>query len=120
MPYPIVGLALTIALGLAAPVLAQSIGGHTSDAAGILDALPPDLHKKMEQLSQIIDQNVKAGKLTDAQIQQELMSGQLEHTIRSLGPEASHLMDDINSDIKNRNGPGEEALMPLIGGLNGK
>ncbi|BCA54264.1 exported protein of unknown function [Nitrospira sp. KM1] len=101
-----------------APVAAQSTGNHTpANAAGILNALPPDLYKKMERLAQLIDQSIKSGKLTDAQVQQELMSGRLDQTIRGLGPEAGQLMDEIQSDMQSGNGPGENALMPLLGGL---
>lgn len=102
------------------PVDAQTTGGNPpANAAGILNALPPDLYKKLEQLSQLLDQNIKAGTLTDAQVQQELMSGRLEQTIRSLGPEANNLFDEIQADMKNGKGPGEDALMPLLGGLSG-
>ena len=102
------------------PVLAQSTEDHSSDnAAGILNSLPPDLHKKLQQLSQLLDQNIKAGRLTEAQVQQEFMSGRLEQTIRSLGPEANQLFEEINTDMKNGKGPGEDALAPLLGGLGG-
>lgn len=113
---------LVIAIGLiaVAPAWAQSTEGHPSDnAAGILNSLPPDLHKKLEQLSQLIDQNIKAGKLTEAQVRQELMSGRLEQTIRSLGPEANQLFDEISTGMENGKGPGEDALMPLLGALGG-
>ena len=43
----------------------------------------------------------------------------LERTIRSLGPEANQLFDEINAGMKNGNGPGEEALAPLLGGVSG-
>jgi len=111
---------IAMSLMAVAPVWAQSTEGQPSnDAAGILNSLPPDLHQKLQQLSQLIDQNIKAGKLTEAQVQQELMSGRLEQTIRSLGPEANQLFDEINSDMKNGKGPGEDALMPLLGGMGG-
>jgi hypothetical protein len=101
-----------------APASAQSTEDHPSDnAAGILNSLPPDLHNKLQQLSQLIDRNIKAGKITEAQVQQELLSGRLEQTIRSLGPEANQLFDEIKTDMKNGKGPGEDALVPLIGGL---
>lgn len=89
-------------------------------AGSILNSLPPELYKKMEQLSQMLDQQIKAGRLTDAQVHQELMSGRLEQTIRSLGPEAGRLMDEIKNDMKDGGGPGEAALMPLLGGLGGR
>jgi hypothetical protein len=102
------------------PASAQSTEGHPSDnAAGILNSLPPDLHNKLQQLSQLIDRNIKAGKITEAQVQQELLSGRLEQTIRSLGPEANQLFDEIKTDMKNGKGPGEDALIPLLGGLGG-
>ena len=113
-------LIIAISLIAVAPASAQSTESHPSDnAAGVLNSLPPDLHKKLQQLSQLIDENIKTGKLTEAQVQQELMSGRLEQTIRSLGPEANQLFDEIKSDMKNGNGPGEDALVPLLGGLNG-
>ncbi|HEY6085079.1 MAG TPA: hypothetical protein VIU63_06760 [Nitrospira sp.] len=102
------------------PASAQSAGNRPPANAGeVLNSLPPDLYNKLQQLSQLIDRNIKAGKLTDAQIQQELMSGHLEQTIRSLGPEANQLFDEIQADLKNGKGPGEEALAPLLGGLTG-
>jgi hypothetical protein len=109
-----------VSLIAVAPVWAQSTEGRPSDdAAGILDSLPPDLHKKLKQRSQLIDQNIKAGRLSEAQVQQELMSGRLEQTLRSLGPEANQLFDEIKTDMKNGKGPGEDALVPLLGGLGG-
>jgi hypothetical protein len=111
---------IAISLIAVAPAWAQSMEGHPSDdAAGILNSLPPNLHKKLQQLSQLIDQKIKAGKITEAQVQQELMSGRLELTIRSLGPEANQLFDEIKTDMKNGTGPGEDALVPLLGGLGG-
>lgn len=101
---------LATTLCIVSPAQAQTAGS-------ILNSLPPELHKKMEQLSRLLDQQIKAGRLTDAQIHQELMSGRLEQTIRSLGPEADQLFDDIRSDLRNGNGPGEDALFPLLGGL---
>ena len=111
---------IAMSLIAVAPAWAQSTEGHPSDnAAGVLNSLPPDLHKKLQQLSQLIDQNIKTGKLTEAQVRQELLSGRLEQTIRSLGPEANQLFDEIKTDMKNGKGPGEDALIPLLGGLGG-
>jgi hypothetical protein len=102
------------------PALAQPVGDSLpADAASVLNSLPPELHKKLQQLSELLDENIKAGKITDAQIQQLLMSGRLERAIRSLGPEANQLFDELNAEMKNGKGPGEEALAPLLGGLNG-
>lgn len=111
---------LASVLLVSAQASGQSTGGHTpANAAGILNALPPDLYGKLQQLSQLLDQQIKAGRITDTQIQQELLSGRLEQTIRSLGPEANQLFDEIHTDMKNGKGPGEEALLPLLGGLTG-
>jgi hypothetical protein len=111
-----------IAMSLIAvvPAWAQPTEDHPSDnAAGVLNSLPPDLHKKLQQLSQLIDQNIKADTLTEAQVQRELMLGHLEQTVRSLGPEANQLFEEIKTDMKNGKGPGEDALAPLLGGLGG-
>ncbi len=103
-----------------APAWAQPTEHHPSDnAAGVLNSLPPDLHKKLQQLSQLIDRNIKADTLTEEQVKRELMLGRLEQTIRSLGPEANQLFEEIKTDMKNGKGPGEDALAPLLGGLGG-
>jgi len=113
-------IAMVVPLLAATPAFAQSTDDNLPpDAAGILNSLPPELQKKLLQLSEILDQNIKEGKISDAQIQQQLMSGSLERTIRSLGPEANQLFDEINADMKSGKGPGEEALAPLLGGLSG-
>ena len=114
-------IAIAVSLFAATPALAQSAEDPTppANAAGILNSLSPDFHKRLQELSELLDQNIKAGKITDAQVQQELMSGRLEQTIRSLGPEANQLFDEIQSDMKNGKGPGEDALLPLLGGLSG-
>lgn len=121
MSHLAIWMVVIVSLLAAVPTSAQAPGNHPpANAAGILNALPPDLYMKLERLAQLLDQNIKAGKLTDAQVQQELMSGRLEQTIRGLGPEANRLMEEIQSDMQNGNGPGESALMPLLGGLGGK
>ena len=114
-------IAIAVTLFAATPALAQSAEDPTppANAAGILNSLPPDRNEKLQQLSELLDQSIKEGKITEAQIQQELTSGHLEQTIRSLGPEANQLLDEIHSDMKNGTGPGEDALMPLLGGLSG-
>jgi len=116
-----VSLVVAISLLAASPASAQAPGNHPpANAGAILNALPPDLYKKVERLAQLLDQKIKAGQLTDAQLQQELMSGRLEQTIRGLGPEANRLMDDLQSAMQSGTGLGEDALMPLFGGLGGK
>ena len=113
-------IAIAVTFFAATPVFSQSTGDDPPpNAADILNSLPPGLHKKLQQLSELLDENIKAGKITDAQIQQLLRSGRLERAIRSLGPEANQLFDEINAEMKNGKGPGEEALAPLLGGLSG-
>ena len=120
MNYQTLWFVLALSLIAVSPVWAQSTESHSPDsAAGVLNSLPPDLQKKLQQFSQLIDRNIKAGTLSEAQVQQELMSGRLEQIIRLLGPEANQLFDEIKTDMKNGKGPGEDALVPLLGGLDG-
>jgi hypothetical protein len=77
-------------------------GDHLpQNTAGILDALPPDVRAKVQQLAQMLQQDINEGKITDAQIQRELMSGNLQQTIKSINPEAGQLLDEINASMKN-------------------
>ena len=93
-------------------------GDHLpQNTAGILDALPPDVRAKVQQLAQMLQQDINEGKITDAQIQRELMSGNLQQTIKSINPEASQLLDEINASMKNS--PNAESLPDLLGGLTG-
>jgi hypothetical protein len=113
-------LIVAMNLFVAASSTAQMAGDSSStNAESILSALPPGLYAKLQELSVIVDQNIKAGKLTDMQIQQQLMSGQLEQTIRSLSPEANQLFEEITTDMRNGKGPSEDAMMSLLGGLTG-
>ena len=94
-------------------------GGHPSQsAAGIMDALPSDVQTKMHQLGLMLQQNIKEGKITDAQIQRELMSGNLQQTIKSMNPEAGQLLDEINASMKNS--PNAENLPDILGGMAGQ
>ena len=120
MKYQALWFVIAMSLIAVAPAWAQPTEHHSSDnAAGVLNSLPPDLHKKLQQLSQLIDRNIKADTLTEEQVKRELMLGRLEQTIRSLGPEANQLFEEIKTDMKNGKGPGEDALAPLLGGLGG-
>jgi hypothetical protein len=83
-----------------------------------MDALPSDVQTKMHQLGLMLQQNIKEGKITDAQIQRELMSGNLQQTIKSMNPEAGQLLDDINASMKNS--PNAENLPDLLGGVTGQ
>lgn len=114
-------IAIAVSLLMTTPAFAQSAESPIppDDAAGIMNAIPPEVQQKLGKLSELIDQHIKAGKITEAQIQQQLASGRLEQTIRSLGPEANQLFDEIRADMKNGNGPGKDALLPLLRGLGG-
>ena len=46
-----------------------------------------------------------------------MMSGQLGERLKQLSPEAGQLFSDITQASKEGKGPGEESLMPLLGGL---
>ena len=87
------------------------------NAAGILDALPSDIQAKVQQLGEMLQHDIKEGKITEAQIQRELMSGDLQQTIKSMNPEAGQLLDDINASMKNS--PNAENLPDPLGGLTG-
>ena len=57
--------------------------------------------KKVEALGKILQQDLKEGKVTEAQLHEELMSGTLEQKLRDLNPEAGPLLDDIANSMKN-------------------
>lgn len=99
---------------LAFPCFAQM---GTGEAAKILNNMPPDLFAKVHALAQQLQQSIKEGKLSEAEIQQGMMSGHLAEKLKGLNPQAGHLFDEINDAMKNGQGPGEAALMPLLGGL---
>lgn len=101
---------------LAVPSYAQ-LGGGQQDAAKILNGMPPDLFAKVQALAQILQQGIKDGKLTDAEVQQGMMSGRLGERLKLLSPEAGQLFEEISEASKHGRGPGEESLMPLLGGL---
>jgi hypothetical protein len=87
------------------------------NTGGILDALPSDVQAKVQQLGEMLQQDIKEGKITEAQIQRELMSGNLQQTIKSMNPEAGQLLDDINASMKKS--PNAENLPDLLDGLTG-
>jgi hypothetical protein len=103
-------------ISLAMPAYAQ-LGGGQQDAASILNNMPTDVLAKVRSLAQILQQGLKEGKISDADIQQGLTSGQLGEKLKQLSPEASQLLDEISDASRQGKGPGEESLMPLMGGL---
>jgi hypothetical protein len=109
-----------IILGLLAlstiPSYAQS-GAAQQDAAKLLNSMPPDLLSKVRALAQILQQGIKDGQLTDAEIQQGMISGRLAERIKQLNPEAEQLLEEISNASKQGKGPGEESLVPLLEGL---
>lgn len=106
---------LLVTLGLLSAVHAQT--GGRQDAMNILNSLPPDLYAKIQNLAKLVDQSIKAGQLTDAEVQQGMMSGHLGEKLKTVNPEAGRLLDEINDSMKSGKGPGEESLIPLLGGL---
>ena len=92
-------------------------GQNQAGILKLLGELPPETMKKVEALGKILQQNVKDGKLTDSQMHEELMSGNLDHKIRGLNPEAGALLDDIGQAMKNH--PNAENLPNLLNGMMG-
>jgi hypothetical protein len=105
-----------ILISLATPSYAQ-LGGGQQGAQRILNSMPPDMLAKVQSLAQIIQQNIKDGKITDDEVKRNLMSGNLAERLKQLSPEAGQLLSDITQASKEGKGPGEESLMPLLGGL---
>jgi hypothetical protein len=109
-------LVLVLSTWLGVPAYAQH-GGGQQDAVKILNSMPPDVLAKVQALAQMLQQGIKDGKLTDAEVKQGLMSGHLAEKLKQLGPEAGPLLEEISAATKDGTGPGEESLMPLLGGL---
>lgn len=105
-----------IFLSLDVPAYAQ-LGGGQQGAERILNGMPQEILAKVQSLAQIIQQSIKDGKLTDDEVQRGMMSGQLGKRLKQLSPEAGQLLSDISQASKDGKGPGEESLMPLLGGL---
>jgi hypothetical protein len=112
-------LFLMLCLGLRDLALTQMrLGGQNqADILKLLGELPPDTMKKVEALGKILQQDLKEGKLTEAQLHEELMSGNLEQKLRGLNPEAGPLLDDIADSMKNH--PNADSLPNLLNGLVG-
>ncbi|NJL16994.1 MAG: hypothetical protein HC938_07180 [Nitrospira sp.] len=105
-----------IFLSLDVPAYAQ-LGGGQQGAEKVLNGMPPEMLAKVQSLAQIIQQSIKEGKLTDDEVQRGMMSGKLGERLKQLSPEAGQLFSDITQASKEGKGPGEESLMPLLGGL---
>lgn len=107
---------LGLSFWLAVPSYAQ-LGGGQQDAASILNGMPPDVLAKVRSLAQILQQGIKDGKISEAEVQQGLTSGQLGDKLKQLSPEAPQLLEEISDASRQGKGPGEESLMPLMGGM---
>lgn len=92
-------------------------GAGQQDAARVLNSMSPETLSKVRALAQILQQGIKDGQLTDADIQQGMMSGRLAERIKQLNPEAEQLLEEISDASKQGKGPGEESLVPLLEGL---
>ena len=77
--------------------------------------LPPDVQGKIVQLAQILAGAIQSGRLSDAQIQATLNGGDAPAMIRSLGPEAAQLLQDIAAGFQGKYT--EEELNIILGGL---
>lgn len=82
-----------------------------------LQDLPPDVQAKVAQLAQILAGAVQSGRLSDAQIQANLNGGDAPAMIKSLGPEAAQLLQDIAAGFKKKYS--EDELYMVLGGLLG-
>lgn len=108
---------ITVGLALLLSTASHAQMGGRQDALNILNSMPPDVHAKVQALAQMLDRGIKEGKLTEAEVQQGMMSGHLGEKLKTINPDAGQLLDDLKDALKNGNGPGEESLMPLLGGL---
>lgn len=79
--------------------------------------LPSDVQAKMARLAQILSEAVQSGRLSDAQIQATLSGGDAPAMIKSLGPEAAQLLQEIAAGFKGKYT--EEELNMILGGLIG-
>ncbi len=104
-----------VILCLLSPAYGQTAGRQ--EAMSILNSLPADLYAKVQALALKLDASLKTGKLTEADIRQGMMSGHLGEKLATIDPEAGHLLNEISDAMKTGHGPGEENLMPLLGGL---
>ena len=108
-------LMLACTLSAFSPLQAQT--GGLQDAMNIINNLPAGLHAKVQALAQLLDQSIKEKKLTEAEVQQGMMSGHLGEKLKAVNPEAGHLLDEIGRAMASGEGPDEESLMPLLQGL---
>ncbi|MBI4401171.1 MAG: hypothetical protein HY581_06030 [Nitrospirae bacterium] len=70
---------------------------------------------KLEQLAHILEQHIRNGRLSDAQIQRELREEDWSKLVQGLGPDAAGLRDEISATLKATHS--EEGLAFLLAGL---
>ena len=88
-----------------------------TDILKLMSELPPDVMVKIQQLGKILQQDLKEGKLTQAQIQDELLSGNLDQKLRALNPKAGPLLDDSAQAMKSH--PNADNLPHILDRLMG-
>ena len=110
-------LGLCLVFGSAAHAQMPLDGQNQAEILKLYNELPPETMKKVEALGKILQQDLKEGKLTEAQLHEELTSGTLEQKLRGLNPEAGPLLDDIADSMKNH--PNADSLPNLLNGLVG-
>jgi len=101
------------------PALAQAptTTQKQAEILKLMSEMPPDVMMKIQQLGKILQQDLKEGKLTQEQIQEELTAGNMEQKLRDLNPEAGPLLDDIAKAMKTH--PSAENLPHILDGLTG-
>jgi hypothetical protein len=109
-------IALVFSTWLGVPSHAQ-LGGGQQDAARILSNMPPEVLAKVQALAQILQQGIRDGNVTDEEIRHGMMSGRLAEKLTQLSPNAGQLLEEISAATKEGQGPGEDSLLPLLGGL---
>ena len=108
-------LGLCLVFGSATQAQMPLGGQDQADILKLLNELPPETTKKVEALGKILQQDLNEGKLTDAQLHEGLMSGNLEQKLRGLNPEAGPLLDDIADAMKDH--PNAHSLPNLLNGM---
>ncbi len=109
--------AIITVLGLL--VLSFPCHAQLQDLSPVLSGFSPELYTKIQTLALFLDQGLKTGQITEADLQQGLLSGELDTKLRALHPEAGRLLDEISEGIKTGHGPAGDSLLPLLGGLGG-
>jgi hypothetical protein len=108
----------TMIAGVAMLLCASVAFAEAAGTANPLGDLPTDVQLKIVQLGQILAGAIQDGRLTAAQIQAALNSGDAPAMIRSLGPQAAQLLQDVAVGLKGRYT--EDELNAILGGLMAK